>query len=500
MKVHFKILSLSLLLLQLNAEAQDNIHLVKEKSLWLNTENAAGLATSDFIVYNTADLGYRCEKGGFHRMQTGDLSGTANFNTQGSVKVGKVQFWGQFSYDNVTESGTRYNTLVYNPYDERFIYNVADTTLSKWKRQSYEMEFKAAVPIGHRFSGGIHVIYSDKIAAKQNDPRSETTQYYITVKPSALYVFGSSSLGLNATYSHLQERSVPTLSNTSQMQNVFVLRGLGNYTEDMVGSGGLYTMYYSGNSYGGNIQYALDSRIRLLAEAGILLHRTNLRQDAAHPREMGRSDIADCTLGLQLLFGEKKLHKFNLSLAYQNTEGTEYATKQISGVGWEVVSEAVMSNYSTLSAGLDYNFFITEGESWLWDIYAGLHFMNKDDRYVAPYSRFAYTGTSIFAGARKQFLLKKSALAIGLEIEASKNLKGEYVYNGARTGTRPVEEWYPHDLNVLTSDFIRPGATVEWLRRTGGKVSVGFKSGFSCILSDKAGRRLGASLGLALVF
>ena len=350
---------LLLVFLPILAGAQDDGYLAKEKSLWFNSSNAAGIGVKDLQVYNTADLGYRFETGSYHRMQEGSDCGTLGFNTQGAAKVGNIQLWGQFSYDNITANGTRFNTLVFNPFDERFIYNAADPVVSQWKRQVYDMEFKLSAPLGKKIFGGVHVRYSDRIAANQHDPRAESTSYDVSVSPSLVFRVGnSSSLGVDLAYSHMLERSAPTLSNGSVLQNVYVLRGLGNFTEDMVGSGGLYTMYYTSDAFGGHIQYALDSDLGLLVEAGGEYKPTGLRQDAVHPRDMGRANVLDLTFATQALFARGKfLHKFRLDALCRMTDGIEYSTKQVQGYGREVLAESILRTYRTVSASLLYNCF-----------------------------------------------------------------------------------------------------------------------------------------------
>ena len=412
-------------------------------------------------------------------MQEGSDCGTLGFNTQGAAKVGNIQLWGQFSYDNITANGTRFNTLVFNPFDERFIYNAADPVVSQWKRQVYDMEFKLSAPLGKKIFGGVHVRYSDRIAAKQQDPRAESTSYDVSVSPSLVFRVGNgSSLGVDLAYSHMLERSAPTLSNGSVLQNVYLLRGLGNFTEDMVGSGGLYTMYYTSDAFGGHIQYALDSNLGLLVEAGGEYKPTGLRQDAVHPRDMGRANVLDLTFATQALFARGKfLHKFRLDALCRMTDGIEYSTKQVQGSGWEVLAESIMSTYSTVSADLVYNCFVTEGGSdgsgsgagsggsFIWDFSGKASFFAKDDRYIAPASRFSYSGMSLTAGARRRIIFRRSTLDAGLDITAMKSFGGRYEYAGARSGSVPVNEWYPHDLNVLTADYIRSGITLSWLHR-----------------------------------
>ena len=504
---HSKLLPLLLAFLPVTAGAQDDGWFAKEKSLWFNTSNAAGLGVKDLQVCNTADLGYRYETGSWHRMQEGADCGTLTFNTQGSAKVGKIQLWGQFSYDNITEDGTRFNTLVFDPFDERFIYNAADPVESKWKRQAYDMEFKMSVPAGKKIFAGAHLRYFDRIAAKQNDPRAESNSYNVQVSPSAVFRFGNSSLGVDVSYSHFLERSAPTLSNGSILQDVFVLRGLGNYTEDIVGSGGLNTMYYTCNAVGGHIQYALDSGLGLLIEAGGEFKPTGLRQDAVHPRDMGRAEVLDITLGVQALISNgSRQHKIDMDVLLRSTNGVEYSTKQVSGSGWEVFAESIMSEYKTLSAGVTYNFFTTNEDSFLWNFRGKASFFAKDDKYIAPESLFNYSGISLAAGVCRRFIFKRSTLAADIDLNAMKSLGGEYEYSGTRAGSVPVTEWYPADLNVLTADYLKAGASLTWLRRTASTLSYGFTFSADFLTSGKgssgtaAGNRLYLDAGLKLVF
>ena len=193
---------------------------------------------------------------------------------------------------------------------------------------------------------------------------------------------------------------------------------------------------------------------------------------------MGRANVLDLTFATQALFARGKfLHKFRLDALCRMTDGIEYSTKQVQGSGWEVLAESIMSTYSTVSADLVYNCFVTEGGndgsgsgagsggSFIWDFSGKASFFAKDDRYIAPASRFSYSGMSLTAGARRRIIFRRSTLDAGLDITAMKSFGGRYEYAGARSGSVPVNEWYPHDLNVLTADYLRSGITLSWLHR-----------------------------------
>lgn len=534
-------------------------YLAKVKTLWLDSGNAAGLGTAPFLVFDSADFSFDWQGGSFHQYQAPDDALRLGFDTQGSESVGKYFVWGHFNYGNSTDRGTRYNTLLYNPFDERMIYNVADTTLSDFKRQSYEMEFKLSVPLGKRLYSGLHVSYCDRISAKQQDPRSESVSYELLVAPSlALKLRKFSTLGLDLGYARMQERANPSLSNTNQMQNVFVLKGLGNFVEDFIGSSGLRTMYYSSDSFRAGLQYALEGDIKLFTEARYGLHLTNLREDASQPKEIGLSTMNVLNMNSKMLFAsEGVLHKLAINGLYRNTSGTEYASKAVPSVGWQVVSKAVMSKYSTASAGLSYEAFFSEGlvsedsvregserdasvsgglereglvsedsvregsvtdalvsegtvreaGSYRWRFGASLDFWSKNDSYVSPVSGFEYSGIGVGISAGRQFFFKASSLTLGLEAGADKSLSGSYSYQGARAESRPVKEWYPHDLAVLSSDRIRAGFKGDYIQGIRHGMSLGISLQLSYLTPlvpnnsmDDLGSRLGSRLSLSIFF
>ena len=118
----------------------------RNDALWLGSDNAAGLAFSAPAPFNIVDVGYSYGTGDHRLMQTGTSVDVLDFDTQGVLRVGKVQLWGRFRYDNTSDRGSSFNTLLYDPYDERFMYTAADTVAGHWKKQSYLMQFKAALP------------------------------------------------------------------------------------------------------------------------------------------------------------------------------------------------------------------------------------------------------------------------------------------------------------------------------------------------------------------
>lgn len=494
--------SLFLVLPLSGAEAQENDAYIKSNALWFNSSNAAGLAAEPFAGFKTASIRYAGENGTYHLMQQGQNTNDIIFNTEGVVKVGKVQLWGQFDYNNITDNGTRYNTIQYDPFDERFLYSVADTTSSQLKKQSYDMQFKAAVPVVEdRLFAGLHMRYSDKIFAKQNDPRAETYQYFVTLSPSLVYRMDRSSLGFDLRYTNLYQRVSNTISNTDLPQIVSLTRGLGNRTEDLVGGNvNMSVLYYKSNSYGGSLQWHYQSPVEILLEAGADLHVTEAFRTPSLPRAIGRTDVLDLTFKGQIKIDGEALQIITVDAAMRSTDGTEYATVQEKGIGWIIASESIMSRYSAITATAAYDYYIKDGDSYKWDFHAGAAFRMKDDIYYSPAAAFNYNAVMADLGVKRYFLLNKSSLLAGIDAAARKGLSGEYVFGGSKNDNRLATEWYPHDLDILTSDYILAGANAEWMFPVNEKLHLGCTASVSGLFATGSRSRLFTDLGIKLAF
>ncbi len=70
---------------------------------------------------------------------------------------------------------------------------------------------------------------------------------------------------------------------------------------------------------------------------------------------------------------------------------------------------------------------------------------------------------------------------------------------GPRAESRPVKEWYPHDMEILSSDHVVVGAKIEYLRLVKENTSIGLKTGID-YLQSHVGNRLLSSVELQLTF
>lgn len=434
-------------------------------SQWFNTENSAGLAFSPIEEFNTVSLGFSHENGDYRLRQTGNVENDFRFDTEGATVLGKMALWGLFSYDYISSKGSTYNTLLYNPYDERFLYTVADPVESTWKRQSYFMEFKAAMPIvNDRLFAGLHLQYNDRVAAKQNDPRAETYNYNITVIPSVLLRLGDSKIGCGFFYANTFERSYPSISNTQEVQLVYVLKGLGNYTTDYVGSNNLGTMYYRCNTYGGSLLYSIDlGSTSLLAEVAYRNHGTETTESATQPDSYGKTSVNELEATINAQWGSGWRSVVALVFAGRFTTGTEHTTVFDSSSGeYEIRSAIDQVDMKTYDFTLSYDAYKTVDSGYAWHIAASAGLIMKDDSYALPYSCFTYDNAWLGLAADRNLGFRGSSLLVGASLKALMNLSGKYEYGGTQSDSVIVTDLYSVNHKIVTSDYLQAGVSAAW--------------------------------------
>lgn len=506
---HFATMALALLPLLAGAQGrlvyspasvEDQI----SRTLWFSSENAAGLAFKPLADFHVVDFSYGYDRGDWHRVQSGEQTGTFLFDTQGAQAVGKTRLWGHFSYGNVTDRGAAFNTVLYDPYDERMMFSVADPVSSDWKRQAYDMEFKVAVPFSDAWAGGLHLRYTDRIGAKQMDPRSETYKYSLDVRPSLLLRSGRSSFGLSLHYSNVFERSVPTLSNVSQHQDAYVLRGLGNYVLEMVGSGGLSTLFHRCHVGGLALQYGHDGAVELLSELKADYHMTKSTESATSPYILGSTGMLDLSGRFQLL---SEAWMLSADGGWRMTDATEYVSLwNISEGIWEVKSTAVTGKYATSRASLAYDRFIGRSADtpYLWKLGGRVDWTDKNDCYLLPESSFTYDNLTLGLTADRLFPMDGAELDLSLSLTGNLNLSGSYVYSGIHPDDPPAAVWYPLDAEILTSHYGQVGLDAAFSKALSGKrlggTSLVVRAGASCLMATAGRKRLACDLSLGLLF
>ena len=467
MKRYF-LISVMALGIALSAAAQGSttdyparVELVKVQSAWFHSANAAGLSIDPLARYNDLSFGYSLGRGDF-RLQPEGNTNSLDIATSGATSLGRGQVWGSFNYRNLSAKETRFNTMTLNLEDD-LPFIVSDANVSPWKKQRYDMSMKAATPLlGDLAALGISANYFTESGAKQVDPRCTDYEYGITAEPSVVFQFGGHTLGLTGTYRNGGVREVPVNSNSQQDQVAYILRGLGNYTDAVVGSlSGISTFYYKRNLYGGALQYGFGGRgLKLLAEGGYSYQLVDAFQTPTKPQRMG-STIQQKIFGKAQVLAESEtvLSKVTVEGFHRTTDGVE--SLQELGVEWQTIDKNIRSHYDLWHLALGYDFF-RKGEigySWM----AGVRgaYDEHNDKYILPASEMKYKNFTGELVAKKNWLIGEVSVLAGLHGAFRKNLDGIYQYGGAEPTSVAVREFYQKDFEFNTTDCWKAGVSLN---------------------------------------
>lgn len=448
---------------------EPHIEMNQARSLWWDSNNAAGLSVMPLDKYSIVGLDYNFEKGNFKLTQDGEKESSAGFFTNGATSVGKTQLWGTFDYRNIVEKDASFITNLYDPHRD-MPYYVADAVMSKFKKQAYDLGVKAAFPQLWGFvTPGMDLQYTTRTGAKQRDPRSVT--YYLTVKanPSLLFeLSGRSSLGLTFNYEYLYERSTFNRSDTEVDCPVYIMRGLGNYTSSFVsGSVGVGTFFYKGNRIGGGLQYGFNNGdgFSALVDAAYTYKVEDAFQTPTKKQTMGSTKQDLWKVSAQLLNeNSENMQKLAISFLQRETEGIEYIQELDSSfevAEWITLAKYVRSKYSFRNVGLKYDFFAKDGASYSWRAGIEGDYSHKSDEYILPASSLEAENMMLNLYVKKNIVLcNVISMHVGLNAGYNSNLKGEYNYTGAFETSGTVTEMYKNDIMYMSSDYWKFGGEI----------------------------------------
>ncbi len=450
---------------------QPEIEMNLSRALWFGSNNVAGMSVTPVEKYSILDLGFQMESGNFKLAQEGEKESVVGFNTNGATAVGKTYLWGNFDYRNIVEKETKFLTNIFDP-ERDMPYYVADGVASKFKKQSYDLGVKVAFPQMWDFlTAGCELQYNTNTGAKQRDPRSVT--YYLTVKAAPSLVFElseTSNLGLSFNYEYLYERSTFNRSDTEIDYPVYIMRGLGNYTSDVVsGSVGVGTFFYKGNRIGGGVQYGFNNGngFSALVDADYSYKVENAFQNPTKKQTMGSTVQNRWNVSAQLLKeNDAAMHKLTVKFADRNTDGIEYIQELDSSfevAEWITLAKYVRSKYSYKTADVNYELYLKEGAGYKWKAGLDVQYSNKFDQYLLPESSLKAENLFVNIYVKENVnLTGKSSLLAGLNLGYNANLEGEYTYSGSYSDSDTVKEMYANDIKYMSSNYIKYGAEITF--------------------------------------
>jgi len=465
------------LLLSVSAAAQNNkenitdpaaLELLKAKALWFNSNNGAGLALDQLNDFNNLNINYRIKNGDFKRVFEGERERVIGVSTEGGLNLGGGYVWGKFGFNNEKQVGTLYNTTMLDPTRGNPYY-VVDKNLSDWVKQDYNLQMKASSrPFWDMIRLGIEAQYITKTGAKQIDPRSETDFYTLEVKPAVVATIGNHAAGLNLVYKKINQESSTTNSNNQQNQDVFVMKGLGNFYSAVVGGlQSLKKFIYNGNKIGGGVQYSFAGEsFNLLFDGSYSFMVEDVISDQTKPKKEGTIKEDNFGAKLQFVTNGDNVSKAELSYSDNKISGIEYVQvldNTFNVQRWVTMYKSIRSTFSQKDVSLKYDYFRGDGDDYKWRTGLSLAYSNSDDLYILPESYRRLEDLNLGVNGKANFKLgKKSGLLAGLSFNYKNNLNKAYVYGGSEADSHIITQYMTPEFQYLGRSYYNIGGELTF--------------------------------------
>ena len=453
------------------------------QNFWFNSLNSAALAFSPLTSFADLELSYDRAQGDYKHVLEPQSQSDIKAFTSGALQFKGFALYGDFSYTNSYSKGSLYNSNLYQPTFS-MPYYIADLNLSEWKRQNYDMGFKASFPTmaADRLALGVGLRYSDKVGAKQIDPR--TVSYVVTmqVSPSIAYKLSeSATIGLTLDYTRNKERTDQSCENYMVNQQVAIMRGLGNNTLGIVGGNlGVGEFLYSGNRVGAALGFSANTGgADLFAELGGGYEKITVMERPTFPRMRGATNSIYANAAFKANFGEKRNHRVAITGDFSNVNGLEYTQELVTSPKreWLTIAITPMSSYMFVNALASYDFYGgMTGDSYVWKAGADVAFDMMDQNYFG--ALFNNMGVDArLKGAYNAQFGESSALLTEAYAGYHLPLSGQYLNSGSACELKPiVEEMYPAELAYLMSSNINFGLSLTYSFIVAGKQTMYIKA------------------------
>lgn len=390
-----KLLSLSLVLstslvaqeIDSTSITTDRLELYKQSNLWLGALNAAGANLLETINYTNVSGGFTQTKGDFRQQQEGEKNNGFLFQAEGATNLKGAYLWGKFSLETEKKKNSRFNASIIDPF-RGMPFIIADDRSSDWRLQYYNLETRIAFPkLLDKLYTGLGINYNVSTGAKQLDPRPLNRYYALELTPSVVYAFDDKhNIGGVFYYKNMHETSSVELRNSYQPATFYFLEGLGAFKQTT----GIGTSRdYSGNAFGGEIQYFIKTEnTNFMLSGGYIYDYENVIDGNIQPVNISKAVRDNYWANVSYTFQSNKLsHKIEAGATHQNINGIFY--DKIKDPEDPVISQIVLnkktrSKFKTTQYNLKYDLFRLNQTGYLWNLGTNMKHYVQRDKYLLP--------------------------------------------------------------------------------------------------------------------
>lgn len=460
---------------QSEGSTQQSIERTKMESLWFSkSNNAAGTQLDKIGYFSQLGINYNHSEGDFQRTQLGTNNNSFGFSTDGGGIFDNMKgafLWGYFNYSYDKVEGARYNASLIDPLRGTPFY-IADTNVSDWIHQNYELGMKAATPIiGGHWLFGAGVDYQNKQGAKQIDPRPNMQMSKFVITPSVVFTAGKHAVGANYTYSSRREDGTATNSISLMTQPVWEVVAPGFYNTAEVGSGSFSALRaYNANAMGGGVQYSFTGeKIKLLLSGDYLFTVEDVNNNYTAPKIIGTTKENLWEAKAKLQWSINPDHSLFASAEYydRSIDGIEYIqvwdnTYEVSQ--WVVISKNIRSNFSTQRTTAKVDYMNNKDNSYSWFAGVEAQMEKLSDIYYQPRSTQDVENIYLSAYVKKNFIFGQNAILLGANGGYKNNLLSKRTYSGNYADSEIYKNMVVRDFHYLSADAYYGGFEAGYTR------------------------------------
>ncbi|MBQ7254276.1 MAG: hypothetical protein IJS30_06355 [Bacteroidales bacterium] len=427
-------------------------NLNRNRALWYNSGNAAGLARDEMLLWRDVAFSYGIESGKFTdswgaRTISGfSLGGSTLMDIEGFTVAAKL------TLDRERLYKCKYNTSLYElTWDMPFFVATNNSESFLWKHNEADIEVSAAAPLifDGQLSVGMALRTNGRTAVKSADPQSRYGSFDMEMAPGATFVIDDDNLvGMTLRY-RFNPAKTTLASDVESPARVAFMRGLGDYTPRWVSAIGMDRLSYISNRFGVDLQYnRIGAGRQWLMELSFDAGTTRVEETDF---TLGKVNKFVFGLGVQGLFGEGRNRKLNVDVKYNRFHWTE-GTEDIIGRGGIIDLHA---DYTLYTDAKDISYDLELG--------AGADVTSISARRIAGleghFSSFSVL-PYVLAGknipvTKESTLLARVSLGINYSAKPGYELEGDSIY----------KKMYKDEADYLGRFFYRNAADVEYTFR-----------------------------------
>lgn len=175
----------------------------RDRNLWLQTANPAGLLFNAASSFSVAEAGYRFTNGDNRTATEAASLQRFQIHTESYRRLKQIQLHGRLGYENSRQNDRQWQTTL---QPEAHLINFGDTVAGRQTVETYNICAGTSLPLGKGWHIGGSMDYYARTGRKHADPRNQNDQIDLDIASGALYRRETFGVGAHFNYQRIVEK------------------------------------------------------------------------------------------------------------------------------------------------------------------------------------------------------------------------------------------------------------------------------------------------------